>query len=104
MLLCVAVVVNLWPMAMDYSVWIWNNMPMDDGMSPGEKWTSTKFPNYDHLRRAHVFGCPCYVLNPKLVEGHKIPKWDNSSNKKSNLRVLSIRIFLRYNKLFLFIA
>ena len=73
--------VNLWPMAMDYSVWIWNNMPMDDGMSPEEKWTSTKFPNYDHLRRAHVFGCPCYVLNPKLVEGHKIPKWDPRSRQ-----------------------
>ena len=49
--------VNLWPMAMDHSVWIWNNMPMDDGMSPEEKWTSTKFPNYDHLRHAHVFSC-----------------------------------------------
>ena len=62
--------VNLWPMAMDYAVWLWNNLPMDDGISPEEKWTGTKFPNYDHLRRAHVFGCPCYVLNPKLVEGH----------------------------------
>ena len=73
--------VNLWPMAMDYAVWIWNNLPMDDGLSPEEKWTSTKVANYDHLRRAHVFGCPCYVLNPKLVEGHKIPKWDPRSRQ-----------------------
>ena len=73
--------VNLWPMAMDYAVWIWNNLPMDDGISPEEKWTSTKVANYDHLRRAHVFGCPCYVLNPKVVEGHKIPKWDPRSRQ-----------------------
>ena len=72
---------NLWPMAMDYAVWIWNNLPMDDGLSPEEKWTSTKLPNYDHLRRAHVFGCPCYVLNPKLVEGQRIPKWDPRSRQ-----------------------
>ena len=52
---------------------------MDDGISPEAKWTSTKFPNYDHLGRAHVFGCPCYVLIPKLVEGHKIPKCDPRS-------------------------
>ena len=73
--------VNLWPMAMDYAVWLWNNLPMDDGLSPEEKWTRTKVANYDHLRRAHVFGCPCYVLNPKLVEGQKIPKWDPRSRQ-----------------------
>ena len=46
-------------------------MPMNDGMSPEEKWMSTNFPNYDHLHCAHVFACTCYVLNPKLIEGHK---------------------------------
>ena len=73
--------VKLWPMAMDYAVFLWNNLPMDDGMSPEEKWTKTKFQNYNHLRKAHVFGCPCYVLNPKLVEGQKIPKWDPRSRQ-----------------------
>jgi Integrase core domain. len=72
---------DLWPMAMDYAVWIWNNLPMDDGLSPEEKFSGQKFPNYDHLRRAHVFGCPCYVLNPKLVAGQKIPKWDPRSRQ-----------------------
>jgi hypothetical protein len=28
-----------------------------------------------------VFGCPCYVLNPKLVKGQKIPKWDPRSRQ-----------------------
>ena len=67
---------KLWPMAMDYVVWFWNNLPMEDGMNPKETWTSTKAHNYDHLCRAHVFSCPCYVLNPKFVEGQKILKWD----------------------------
>jgi hypothetical protein len=72
---------DLWPMAMDYAVWIWNHLPMDDGLSPEEKFSGQKLPNYDHLRRAHVFGCPCYVLNPKLVAGSKIPKWDPRSRQ-----------------------
>ena len=39
-------------------------------------------PNrHDHLRCAHLFGCPCYVLNPKLVEGHTILKWDPRSRQ-----------------------
>ena len=73
--------INLWPMAMDHAVWVWNNVPMDDGLSPEEKWASSKFSNYDHLRKAHVFGCPAYVLHPKLVEGSKIPKWDPRSRQ-----------------------
>ena len=28
------------------------------------------------LRRARVFGCPTYVLDPKLQDGKKIPKWE----------------------------
>jgi hypothetical protein len=72
---------DLWPMAMDYAVWIWNNLPMDDGLSPEEKFSGQKFPNYDHLQRALVFGCPCYVLNPKLVAGQKIAKWDPRSHQ-----------------------
>ena len=23
----------------------------------------------------HVWGCPCYVLDPKLQDGHNLPKW-----------------------------
>jgi hypothetical protein len=72
---------DLWPMAMDHAVWIWNHLPMDDGLSPEEKFSGQKLPHYNHLRKAHVFGCPCYVLNPKLVDGHKIPKWDPRSRQ-----------------------
>jgi len=64
-----------WPLAMDHAVWIWNNLPMSDGMSPTEKFTGQKSGNYNHLCSTHVWGSPCYVLDPKIVEGKKIPKW-----------------------------
>jgi hypothetical protein len=32
-------------------------------------------PNYRHLQRAHVWGCPVYVLDPTLQDGKKLPKW-----------------------------
>ena len=31
---------------------------------------------YKDFRRAHVFGCPVSVLEPKLQDGKKIPKWE----------------------------
>jgi len=70
-----------WPMAMDHAVWIWNNLPISDGMSPIEKFTGQKSGNYNHLRATHVWGSPCYVLDPKIVEGKKIPKWDPRSRQ-----------------------
>ena len=29
----------------------------------------------------HVWGCPCYVLDPKLQDGHKLPKWKPWSHR-----------------------
>jgi hypothetical protein len=46
------------------------------GLSPNEVW-SGKRCDHSELRRAHVFGCPVYVLDPKLADGNKIPKWDH---------------------------
>jgi hypothetical protein len=68
--------VCLWPQAVDYAVWVFNHLPtLDVGVSPNELWTRTRFPT-NSLERAHVFGCPVYVLDPKLQDGHKIPKWE----------------------------
>ena len=70
-----------WPMAMDHAVYLWNNLPASDGLSAEEKFTRQKFPNYDHLRRAHVWGAPTYVLDPKLQDGNKIPKFSPRSRQ-----------------------
>ena len=67
--------VRLWPMAIAYAIWVFNRLPqIDTGLCPNELWSQTKFSHED-FRRAHVFGCPVYVLEPKLQDGKKIPKW-----------------------------
>ena len=54
---------------------------MSDGMSRIKKFTGQKSGNYNHLTATHVWGSPCYVLDPKIVEGKKIPKWDPRSRQ-----------------------
>jgi hypothetical protein len=66
----------LWPFALDHTVFLWNNMPQRESkMAPIELFTGQKLSSYDHLQRLHVWGCPVYVLDPKLQDGKKIPKW-----------------------------
>ncbi len=45
-------------------------------MSPEELWLSTK-TNSSELCRAHVFGCPVYVLDPALQDNKKVPRWNS---------------------------
>jgi hypothetical protein len=72
---------DTWPYAMDYAVYLWNHMPKRDlKISPLELFTNTK-QNHTHLRRTHVWGCPTYVLDPKLQDGHKLPKWNPRSRR-----------------------
>ena len=68
--------VKYWPMAISYAVWVFNRLPqVDTGVTPNEIWSESR-SSHEDFRRAHVFGCPVYVLDPKLQDGHKIPKWD----------------------------
>ena len=67
---------ELWPFALEYAVYLWNNMPNRESLlAPIELFASSKFDSYEFLQRAHVFGCPTYVLDPKLQDGKKLPKW-----------------------------
>jgi hypothetical protein len=75
---------SLWPYAMDQAVFLWNNLPsQDNGMAPLEIFSQQKTANdYEHLRRAHTFGCPVFVLDPKLQStGGKVPKWSPRSKR-----------------------
>eukprot|EP00956_Cyclotella_meneghiniana_P016664 scaffold26464_cov80-Cyclotella_meneghiniana.AAC.2 len=69
--------IYLWPFAMNYAVWIYNRIPNPSlgGLSPDEFWSRSRSDHSD-LRRAHVFGCPVYVLDPALQDGKSIPKWN----------------------------
>jgi hypothetical protein len=67
---------DLWPYAMDYAVFIYNHTPrQQDGVAPIEH-MSNLYMNCKHLQCCKVFGCPVYVLDSKLQDGKKIPKWN----------------------------
>ena len=67
--------IDLWPFAIDYVVFIWNKMPnMKTNLAPIEIISGTRLDN-SFLRGAHVWGCPCYVLDPRVQDGKKLPRW-----------------------------
>ncbi len=64
-----------WPQAINYATWVFNNLPnMESSISPNEVWSNVRNSD-DIFQRAHVFGCPVYVLDALLQDGKKIPKW-----------------------------
>ena len=67
---------GLWPFALDYACWIYNHVPIADRgkMCPEELFSGAK-SDCKVLRRLRVFGCPAYVLDPKMQNGEKVPKW-----------------------------
>jgi transposase InsO family protein len=72
---------DLWPLAIQYAVWVHNRLPPNGaGWAPEELWSRTK-QRESHLSRAHTFGCPVYVLDPKLQDGGKIPKWNSRARQ-----------------------
>ena len=72
---------DLWPFAMDQAVALWNHLPRSrSGLSPIELFTGTRLPDSNVVQRARVWGCPVFVLDPKLQDGNKLPKWDRRSH------------------------
>ena len=70
----------LWPFALEHAVFIWNNMPQRrSGLTPLELFTGMKQPTNGAILRLRVWGCPSYVLDPKLQDGKKLPKWSKRS-------------------------
>jgi len=74
---------RLWPFALEHAVYLWNHVPDTDisinnvipGVAPIELYTGTKL-DVGGLSNEHTWGCPAYVLDPKLQDGKKLPKWD----------------------------
>jgi hypothetical protein len=67
---------DLWPMAMSHAVHLWNHTPKQaSGLAPIEIFSGSK-SDHSHLLNAHPWGCPVYILEPKLRDGHKISKWE----------------------------
>ena len=71
----------LWPMAMEYAAYIYNHTPnIESGQAPVDIFTRTVVPR-QRLKDLHVWGCPTYVLEPKLQDGKKIPRWKPRSRR-----------------------
>jgi hypothetical protein len=72
---------NLWPFAMEYAVWLHNHTPnKETRRAPIEIFTGTNL-GCQQIQRAKVFGSPAFVLDPRLADGRKIPKWDPRSSR-----------------------
>ena len=72
---------ELWPLALSYAVHIYNHTPRQETMlCPIEVWSKTK-SSHSVLKCAQPWGCPTYVLDPKLQDGNKIPKWQPRSRR-----------------------
>ena len=70
---------SLWGFAVKHAAWIHNRIPnRTSGLTPLELLTKTKADHRD-LLHSHVWGCPVFVLDPKLQDGKKIPKWNQRS-------------------------
>ncbi len=68
--------ISLWPFAVKHAVWLYNCVPnYESGLNPLELLTKQKADHCDILR-SHVWGCPVYVLEPKLQNCQKLPKWN----------------------------
>ena len=71
---------SLWPMAVDYAVHIYNHLPGSNGQCPADLFTGALIPRHQ-LKNIHVWGCPVYVLDPKLQQGKKLPRWEPRSRQ-----------------------
>ena len=70
---------ELWPLALSHAVHLHNSIPsMRSKLSPNEIW-SRSTGTLSALVNAHPWGCPVYVLDPRLQDGKKIPKWEPRS-------------------------
>jgi hypothetical protein len=68
--------ISHWPFAVKRAVWHYNRVPnYVSGLTSMELVTKQK-ADHRNILRSHVWGCPAYVLEPKLQNGQKLPKWN----------------------------
>jgi hypothetical protein len=74
-----AVSEELWPFALKLAIDIHNSTPGESGLSPDEIFSCHKSTR-NHCRDFHPSGCPFFVLEASLQDGHRIPKWKPRSS------------------------
>lgn len=72
---------TLWPFAVDYAVYLFNRMPdPSTGLSPLDVFSKTRWPQR-RFQEMHVWGAPAYLLDKKIADGMKLPKWSPRSER-----------------------
>ena len=77
---------RIWPFAMTRAVYIWNHLPGTQGLSSLEIYTETKLDSM-RLQNEKAWGYHVYVLEPKLWDGKKLPKWDPRRRRRQYLGI-----------------
>ena len=79
---------TLWPLALSHAAHLYNHTPNElSGIAPVEIFSRTASDG-QALRNSHPWGCPVYVLEPRLTEsGGKIPKWQPRSRRAQYMGV-----------------
>ena len=68
--------IYLWSFNVKHIVWLHNHLPnYCSGITQLEFLTSNNVEHID-LRISHVWVCPVFVMDPKLKNDQKIPKWN----------------------------
>ena len=57
-------------------------MPKQDGLAPVELLSRTKV-SFGKSQHAHIFGCPVYVLDPKMQNFSMMPKFTATSSREN---------------------
>jgi hypothetical protein len=71
---------SLWPMDVKYVAHVYTQMPKLNGVWPADFFSGYTVPRH-RLLDLHVWGCPVYVLDPKLQQGQKLPRWQPRSRQ-----------------------
>ena len=75
---------KLWPMAMKHAQFLVNHVPKMNNVCAMDLVLKTVVPRHN-LQHVHVWGAPCFILDPKLQDGQKIPKFDPRSRRGLHL-------------------
>ena len=72
---------TLWPLAVQYAVHIINRVPNPEtGLSPLDVFSNQRQPTR-RLHDLHVWGSPAYLLDKRIADGKKLPKWETKSDR-----------------------
>eukprot|EP00171_Calliarthron_tuberculosum_P007750 IDg7750t1 len=73
-------ITDYWPFAIEYAFNLLAKLPLrNQSYTPFDVFTRQK--NNLDLGNFHTWGCPVYVLDPRLASGKKIPRWQPRSKK-----------------------